>query len=173
MDSVDKDTELGPGRSGAPDSGAVAQQSAAHRVLPGAMMWEADPWAVHVSFACNSGAALLGYGPEEPSGDGFLKRHIHADDWGRVLATMYSAIVEGGVRQCQHRMRRADSSTFWAQTSVQRSHENGVALVAGLTVDITAVKDAEDESRSEALQVRMLVDNIRDYAVFMVSPTAR
>lgn len=139
--------------------------------LPGGIIWEADASAIHFSFVSESAAALLGY----PAGqwraeEGFLKKHVHPEDWGHVLETLYEAAAEGGVQTCEHRMFRSDGSTLWVQTSVQRSpHSNGSLLLTGLTVDISRSKEA-GAARGEAEEhSRLLLENIRDYGVFLLS----
>jgi PAS domain S-box-containing protein len=139
--------------------------------LPGAILWEADAAAIHFSFVSESAATLLGY----PAGqwraeEGFLKRHIHPEDWGRVLETLYEAAAEGRVQTCEHRMFRGDGSTLWVQTAVQRgSRSNGMLLLTGLTVDITRSKQAEDSRRDAEAHSQLLLENLRDYGVFMLS----
>lgn len=137
-------------------------------LVPGGMTWEADPWAVHLR--CGSGPRLLGYPEGQPLEEGFLVGHVHPDDWGPLLTAMYRAAVQGGVQRCEHRMFRADGSVFWAQTAVQQGLPNGSMTLAGLTVDITALKESEQRSRAAEADALLLIDNIRDYAVFMVSP---
>ncbi len=139
--------------------------------VPGGIIWEADASAIHFSFVSESAAALLGY----PTGqwqaeEGFLKKHVHPEDWGRVLETLYEAAAEGSVHTCEHRIFRSDGSTLWVQTSVQRgTHSNGTLRLTGLTVDVSRSKEA-DSARVEAEEhARLLLENIRDYGVFMLS----
>ncbi|MDP2345267.1 MAG: PAS domain S-box protein [Deltaproteobacteria bacterium] len=139
------------------------------QLVPGGMMWEADPWAVHLTFVRNSGSNLLGYPDGKQTEQGFLGRHVHPDDWGRLLATLYDAAVDGAVHRCAHRLYRADRSLFWAQTTVQRSRSNGTLTLAGLTVDITEALEPELRGHEADHTAKLLIDNVRDYALFMIS----
>jgi PAS domain S-box-containing protein len=139
--------------------------------LPGAILWEADAAAIQFSFVSESAAAMLGYSAEQwQAEEGFLKKHVHPEDWGRLLETLYEAAAEGGVHACEHRMSRSDGSILWVQTSVQRSsRSNGTLLLTGLTVDITRSKEAGYALRDAEAHSRLLIENIRDYGVFMLS----
>ncbi|EPX60797.1 hypothetical protein D187_001446 [Cystobacter fuscus DSM 2262] len=139
--------------------------------LPGGLIWEADAAAIHFSFVSESAAAMLGY----PVGqwraeDGFLKKHVHPEDWGRVLETLYEAAASGSIQACEHRMFKSDGSTLWVHTSVQRSsRSNGALLLTGLTVDITQGKQTEHARRDAEAHSQLLLENLRDYGVFMLS----
>jgi PAS domain S-box-containing protein len=138
--------------------------------LPGAIVWEADAAAIHFSFVSESAAAMLGYPAGQWQADeGFFKKHVHPEDWGRVLEALYEAAAEGSVHTCEHRMFRSNGSTLWVQTSVQRSHSNGTLLLTGLTVDITRSKEAEYARRAAEAHSQLLLENLRDYGVFMLS----
>lgn len=91
-----------------------------------------------------------------------------------MLEAVHRVVVEGGVHSCQHRLLRVDGSTLWAQTSVQHSDaSNGVALIVGLTVNITQAKETEQALRDAEAQARLLVANLRDYGVFMLTIDGR
>ncbi|QRK06168.1 PAS domain S-box protein [Archangium violaceum] len=139
--------------------------------LPGAIVWESDAAAIHFSFVSESAASMLGFPAGQWQADeGFLKKHVHPEDWGRVLETLYEAAAEGSVQTCEHRMFRSDGSTLWVQTSVQRSsRSNGSLLLTGLTVDITRSREAEYAHRDAEAHSQLLLENIRDYGVFMLS----
>jgi PAS domain S-box-containing protein len=130
-----------------------------------------DATAVRLSFISESAAEMLGYPVEQwAAGADFLKKHVHSEDWGRFLETLYQAAAEGRVRTCEHRMLRADGSTLWAQTTMQRSsRSNGTLLLAGLTVDISQVKERELSLREAESHFRLLIENLRDHGVFMLS----
>ncbi|QRN93208.1 PAS domain S-box protein [Archangium violaceum] len=141
------------------------------RHLHGAILWEADAATVRLSFVSASAAEMFGHPVQHWAVEAdFLKKHVHSRDWGRFLETLYRAAAEGGVHTCEHRMHRADGSTLWAQTTIQRSRRsNGVLLVAGLTVDVSRIKERELALGETEAHFRLLVENLRDYGVFMLS----
>ncbi|HZI10512.1 MAG TPA: PAS domain S-box protein [Myxococcus sp.] len=143
--------------------------------LRGALVWEVEAATVRVSFISGSAAAMLG-APDQrwQANGGLLKRHVHPEDWAGFLETLYQASAEGGVRTYEHRMLRLDGSTLWVQTLVQRSsHSNGALLLTGLSVDISQIKQRELSLRDAEALSRLLIENIRDYGVFMLSLDGR
>ncbi|MFL5344756.1 MAG: PAS domain S-box protein [Hyalangium sp.] len=141
------------------------------RNLGGAFIWEVDIAAVQPLFISESAAVMLGYPAEqwEPE-EGFLKKHVHSEDWGRFLETLHQVVSEGGMQTCEHRLCRLDGEVLWAQTTVHRSsRSNGRFLLAGLTVDISRLKKTEHALRDEEAHSRLLIENLRDYGVFMLA----
>ena len=98
--------------------------------LRGAIVWEVEAAAVRLTFISESAAEMLGAPDKQWEADeGLLKKHVHPEDWGGFLETLYQAATEGGVRTYEHRLLRLDGSTLWVQTLVQRSsHSNGALL---------------------------------------------
>ncbi len=144
----------------------------AHDGGDGAIVWEADASAAHFSFVSESASEVLGYPPQQWQAEsGFLQKHVHPDDWSRLLQTIYDAATERTSHKCEHRMLRADGSTLWAQTSVHPIERAGAAALSGLTVDVTEVKETEARVRREAARSRRLVENLRGCAAFLVSAT--
>jgi PAS domain S-box-containing protein len=139
--------------------------------LRGALLWEVEAAAVRLSFISKSAAVMLGAPDKRWAADeGLLRKHLHPDDWGRFLETLYQAAAEGGVHTCEHRMLRVDGSMLWVLTTIQRSsRSNGMLLLAGLTVDITPLKQQERSLREAEAQSRLLLESIRDYGVFMLA----
>lgn len=140
-----------------------------------AIVWESDAAGVQFAFVSESAGGLLGYSAEEWQAEpGFLRRHVPTEDWCELLATLYRAAVEGGQQSCRHRLIRRDGSMLWAQTSVGRSrHSNGVPVLAGLTFDISELKRTEERLREGEFIARMLVENLRDYGVFLIGADGR
>jgi PAS domain S-box-containing protein len=137
----------------------------------GAILWEADAWAMRCTFVSESAVALLGH-PVEAwlTEQRFLEKHIHPDDWCSVLKTLSRAMGQGDVQTCEHRMFKLDGATLWAQTSVHRSEgPEAPPWLTGVTVDITRIKQAEQGTHAAETHARLLLDNLRDYGVFMVS----
>ncbi|WP_257446590.1 PAS domain S-box protein [Archangium lipolyticum] len=139
--------------------------------LHGAIIWEAHAATARLSFISESAAEMFGHPGEQWAADAdFLKKHVLSEDWGRFLEMLYQVAAEGGVQTCEHRMRRSDGSILWVQTTLQRSsRSNGALLLSGLTVDISRVKEREVALGEAEAHFRLLVENLRDYGVFMLS----
>jgi PAS domain S-box-containing protein len=137
----------------------------------GAILWEADASAAHFSFVSDSAAAVLGLPAQQWSAEpGFLKNHVHPEDWSRLLDTMYRAATDGRVQRCEHRMLKADGSTLWAQTAVRPTQSpEGATLLSGITVDVTRVRETDELTRRDESRCRLIVDNLRGYGAFLVS----
>jgi PAS domain S-box-containing protein len=156
-------------------AGAGSRADELLQELRGAFLWEVDAAAVRLLFASESAAAMLGYPAEqwEPEA-GLFRKHVHPEDWGRFLETLYLAAAEGGLHTCEHRLVRLDGSTLWVQSSVQRgSRSNGKLLLSGLSVDISSGKQRERSLRDAEAHYRLLVENLREYCVFMLSLDGR
>ncbi|HXH74903.1 MAG TPA: PAS domain S-box protein [Bacteriovoracaceae bacterium] len=152
--------------------------------VDGVMFWETDSFAIKISFLTESGIRMLGYlvrGFETTPG--FFKKHVHPEDWSKLLQCMYKAASEGGAQDCVHRMLKADHSEFWAHTVLHRREDDSLVLT-GITNDITSIKDEEERmyisevrARNETERAliqseayyRELVSSIADFAVFRIS----
>lgn len=156
------------------DQGLEAEHSIL-RDIGGAFLWESDEWASRLSYVTPSAELLLGYSADELTAEvGLFKRLVPAEDWPGVLDAIYRAATEPGAHTRQHRMLRRDGAVLWLQTTVGRSHKsNGSVLLSGMTVDVTAVKQAEQEVRYAEADARLLIDNLRDYGVFALSVDGR
>src|SRR5205085_2252827 len=70
---------------------------------------------------------------------------------------------------------RKDGSRFWADVLITpvRDPEGRLIGFGKVTRDLTAHKFAEEEIRRSETRFRLLVDGIRDYAIYMLDPTGR
>jgi PAS domain S-box-containing protein len=145
------------------------------RDMRAALIWDADQWAIHVSLRSEAAAGAFGFTAGDfQREEGFLRKHVPAEDWHTLLDTMYGAVVDGQVRSCQHRLIRADCSTIWVQTTVHRSgRSNGMLLITGVTIDITSVAQRERALRDSEERARLLVQNVRLYGIFMLTRDGR
>lgn len=145
------------------------------RDVQGALVWEADPWAIHLSLRLGSTTPMLtSAGDDLVAEAGGLKKYVHPDDWCSLLDTMYQAAAEGGVHTCQHRFVRPDGVTRWAQTTVQRGpRSNGSLMLTGVSVDTTKLMERERARRDAEGHARVLVENLRQHAVYMLTADGR
>jgi len=127
--------------------------------IPGGIVWEADAGSLRMSFVSRRAQEMLGYPPDRSkAGPDFWTRLIHADDRERVMATAARALREGTEQQFEHRFLAADGRTVWFQTRIRLSREQGKpAVLRGLSVDITRLKEADEALRLRARQQAAVV----------------
>lgn len=124
----------------------------------------------------NSGAARFkGYAAHEIIGAHF-SRFFSAEDQAaglpeRALAT---AAREGRFEAEGWRIRK-DGTRFWAHAILDAIRDAQGALLgfAKITRDITEKRRLEQATYESALQLRMLVQGVRDYAIYMLDTQGR
>ena len=68
---------------------------------------------------------------------------------------------------------RKDGSRFWASVIITALHDDAGELIgfAKVTRDLTARRAAEEALRQSEERFRLIVQTVRDYAIFMLDPT--
>jgi PAS domain S-box-containing protein len=115
----------------------------------------------------NAGAERIkGYRASEIIGQHFSKFYPRADiESGKCERELEVATGEGRFEEEGWRLRK-DGTRFWANVTITalRSPEGTLVGFAKVTQDLTERREAEEESR----RFRLLVESVKDYAIFML-----
>jgi PAS domain S-box-containing protein len=160
---------------GAATGGAVAESVGLYQLLVESVrdyaIFALDPQGYVLSW--NAGAERLkGYTRDEIVGRHFSTFYPPADiaagkpAWELEVATRDGRVEDEGWRV------RKDGTRFWANVVITALHDESGALVgfAKVTRDLTARRMAEETLRESEERFRLLVQNVRDYAIFMLDP---
>jgi PAS domain S-box-containing protein len=122
----------------------------------------------------NAGAeAIKGWKAEEIIGQHFSKFYppeVAAS--GKLERELEIADAEGHYREEGWRVRK-DGSLFWASVTISavRDEEGTLTGYLKITRDLTDKKRAEDALKESEEKFRLMVEAVKDYAVFMLDPT--
>lgn len=127
--------------------------------IPSGIVWEADAASMRMTFVSRRAQEMLGYPREESfAAADFWTRLIPPEDRERVLAIAAQVLQDRAERQFAHRFLAADGRTVWFETRVRLREEEGKpAVIRGLSVDITRLKEADDALRQRARQQAAVV----------------
>ena len=124
----------------------------------------------------NAGAERLkGYAPHEIIGRHFSAFYPPADiARGKPERALEIATEMGRVEDEGWRIRK-DGSRFWALVVITALRDRSGALVgfAKVTRDLTERRRSEDMLRQSEERFRLLIQGVRDYAIFMLDPEGR
>ncbi len=114
-----------------------------------AVPWVADAQSWRFSYVGPQASKLLGYPPEAWYEENFWVDHIHPDDREAAVAFCLEHSRGYSDYQFEYRMVAADRHPIWIHDIVNVVAENGTpAILRGFMVDVTALRQAEEESRS-------------------------
>jgi len=104
-----------------------------------------------------------------PTLDGFYPL-VHPEDRERTARMAEEALRTGHAYENQFRIVRPDGSvrTIHSQARVDRDDYGSPVRVIGVCQDITERKLAEEQVRVSQERFRMMVENVRDYAIYML-----
>jgi PAS domain S-box-containing protein len=137
--------------------------------------WELDveTRAYDASELCR---ANYGRKPDEPFGFEDLVASIHPDDRPRMLAAMETAIRTGGDYDIEYRVIHPSGETRWVQArgrAAQVAGAGGVRRMAGVSLDVTERKRAEERQRLLLNELNHRVKNTLATVQSIASQTLR
>ncbi len=108
-----------------------------------------------------------------PSREEFLAL-VHPEDRARV-AMAWKSLLESGpsLLENQFRIVRPDGAvrTVYTRLHVDRDDSGRAVRVLGVCQDVTDRKLAEEQARATEERFRTMVENVRDYAIYMMDPS--
>jgi len=130
-----------------------------------------DPSGVVTNW--NAGAERLkGYTADEIVGRHFSRFYTSQERAEGLPARVLNIAAETGRYEGEGWRVRKDGSRFWASVVVDAIHDAKGALIGfgKVTRDISERRVAQEALRESERHLRLLIDGVKDYAIFMLDP---
>ena len=126
-----------------------------------AIVWEAEPETLRVTFVSQRAERILGYPLDEWIRDPeFLSHHIHPEDRAKLQAINAAGLGTGSLTEVEYRMLAEDGSTVWFNNipRVVVDESGRPQQVRGIMVDITSRKRSDEALRASEERYRLLFE---------------
>src|ERR1700712_1705265 len=134
-----------------------------------------DPHGRVVSW--NPGAQRIkGYAPQEIIGQHFSSFYIDEDRAAGVPQRALAVAAETGRFAAEGWRVRRDGTRFWAMVVIDAIRDEASGALIGfakITRDMTEQRRAQQEALESERRFRLLVQNVTDYAIFMLDTEGR
>ncbi|HVV63494.1 MAG TPA: PAS domain S-box protein, partial [Pseudolabrys sp.] len=133
-----------------------------------------DPSGTIVSW--NPGARRFkGYEAHEIIGQHFSRFYTEEDRRNGLPTRALARAVQEGRFESEGWRVRKDGGRFWAHVIIDpiRDADGQIIGFAKITRDLTERKAAEDALKKSERQLRLLIEGVTDYAIYMLDPEGR
>lgn len=122
---------------------------------------------LQMSSACET---VLGYPPSAFMSNFTLWQDIILEDDKQMVFNDFGLMLLGKPVSGEYRALHKDGTLRWVETKITPTLDENRNLIRidGVTADITERKNTEFKFRESEERYRLLVDNVKDYAIFML-----
>ena len=95
---------------------------------------------------------------------------VHPEDRDRMQGTLRGAVERGSVYESEFRVVNPAGRvrTIYARARIDRDESGRAVRMLGVSQDVTDQRRAEEHIRASEERFRMMVENVRDYAIHML-----